>query len=112
MKHPMTQALAVLGLATALSAAATAREPSIRIDTHRMDVTNRDSMSRLYAQIQSSARKVCVDATSSSDSDPIGAFDQCYAATVAIAVRSAGVPLLTSLHGEASRAKPLRQARK
>ncbi len=112
MKHSTIPTLALLGVATAFSVSVTAEEPTIRIDIHRMDLTNRDSVNRLYAQNQSSARKVCSDATSSSDTDPIGAFNHCYVATLAIAVKSAGVPLLSSMHAESSQAKPVRQAKK
>jgi UrcA family protein len=120
MKFSTIRSMVVLGLAAACTtaaaqaAAATSDSrggPSIRIDTHRMDLKRRDTVARLYVRIQSSARKVCRDSTSSSYGSPLRSFDRCYKATVESAVRSVRAPLLTTLHEEGTRAGSVAQAR-
>ena len=97
--------------APAASAMAYSRgAPSIRIDTHRMDLTNRDTAARLYLRIQSSARKLCRDSISSSTSAPLRFYERCYKATVDDAVRSTRAPLLTALHENAQGTASLAQA--
>ena len=112
MSNSMTRTLAILSL-TAACAAIGARavaaapqprgEPSVRIDTHRLDLTKPDTVAHLYARIQSSARKVCRDSTSSSDRAPLRSFERCYNATVEHAVQGVRVPLLTALHQRETR---------
>lgn len=121
MKRPMNQSLAVLSLVAACAMASmqvvaapsgSRGEPSIRIDTHRLDLTKRDTVARLYARIQSDARKVCRDSRSSSDSKPLSSFERCYNATVENAVQSVHVPLLTAVHQEATRTSIVAEAKK
>ncbi len=121
MNHFTTRTFAILSLVaicTAVGAQAAAAapdpagEPSVRIDTHRLDLTRPDTVASLYARIQSSARKVCRDSTSSSDRAPLSSFERCYHATVEHAVQSVDVALLTALHQQATRQGMVAQAKK
>jgi UrcA family protein len=121
MNNSMTRILAILSLTaacTAVGAQAAAAaadpggEPSVRIDTHRLDLTKPGTVASLYARIQSSARKVCRDSASSSDRAPLSAFERCYNATVEHAVQSVHVPLLTALHQQATRMGIVAQTKK
>jgi UrcA family protein len=93
------------------SASETGGEPSIRINLHKLHLRGQDSMPQLYVRLQQSARKVCRDATSSSDSTPLSTFKQCYSATLDKAVQSARVPELTALHQERTGSRLLGQAK-
>lgn len=120
MNRTLTRTLALLSLAVvcagvdAQAVAATpdaGGEPGVRIDTHRLDLASPDAVKRLYVRIQSSARKVCRDSTSSSDTAPLRHFERCYNATVEHAVQSVRAPLLTSLHQQATRTGIVAQAK-
>lgn len=98
--------------APALAAQADPRgEPSLRIDTHRIDLTQRQSVARLYVELQKGARKVCRDASSSSDRGPLSSFERCYALTLDKAVQDAHAPLLMAVHQENTRRALLGQAK-
>ncbi|HKE44859.1 MAG TPA: UrcA family protein [Steroidobacteraceae bacterium] len=113
MNATIIKSLFTLTLAASFaSLAANAGEPitddnaSIKVSYERLDFTKPDAVADLYKRIQTSARRVCNDASSPWDASREETFKRCYSATLDKAVAQVNRPQLTALHQ--GKAQPVR----
>ncbi|HZF26060.1 MAG TPA: UrcA family protein [Steroidobacteraceae bacterium] len=72
--------------------------PSVKVRFEHLDFTKPDAVADLYRRIQTSAQRVCRDASSPWDASREETFKRCYSATVDKAVSQVNRPQLTALH--------------